>query len=384
MDFIKKTVAWLIKTSFVLSVIAFAVMYVCSFLWFKMGLSSTQTLFGYAIIDANTKIDIPHINEGDLIIAKEYLYSNVPNVHDVVVYEYNDKFEVSIVEKTSQDENYTTTYKVTPSNTDEPLYIHKDDVIGELLFTADNLGKFGTIAVSPLFIIAIYGFVALIIILFKIYNKKKSSHVELIVDVESNKTTCIVESNNEDVVENNNEVITEEAEVEVNDDVSKEEFISKDSEAEDNEVESNNESDIEEVAVTEEANVEDNNEVVTEEAKVEDNNEVVIEETKVEDNNEVVIEETKVEDNDEIINNDEVTIEESEVEDNYKVVIEEEVLTVETEVVDRDDVEAKVNNEIEDTTSSSIGVLRESRVQPENINGKKKKHKKRKHKKRKK
>lgn len=366
MDFIKKTVAWLIKTSFVLSVIAFAVMYVCSFLWFKMGLSSTQTLFGYAIIDANTKIDIPHINEGDLIIAKEYLYSNVPNVHDVVVYEYNDKFEVSIVEKTSQDENYTTTYKVTPSNTDEPLYIYKDDVIGELLFTADNLGKFGTIAVSPLFIIAIYGFVALIIILFKIYNKKKSSHVELIVDVESNKTTCIVESNNEDIVENNNEVITEEAEVEVNDDVSKEEFISKDSEAEDNEVESNNESDIE-----------SNNESDIEEV-------AVTEEANVEDNNEVVIEETKVEDNDEIINNDEVTIEESEVEDNYKVVIEEEVLTVETEVVDRDDVEAKVNNEIEDITSSSIGVLRESRVQPENINGKKKKHKKRKHKKRKK
>ena len=221
---INRFILWLLNKTFVLAVIAFAVMYASSFLWLKIGMSSTQTLFGLAFMEANIDIATLNTSVGDLIVAKEYFGMEAPEKYDVIVYEHFDGFNVSIVESVSTDEDGSIVYRTTPSNSDEPIYICKSDVIGELLFTADELGSsLIMFALSPTFVAGVYGFFIFAILLSRYLRKRKS----LVATISSSDMDTEIEANKENIIADNNdtaknkdidaveeaEVVNEEAEV---------------------------------------------------------------------------------------------------------------------------------------------------------------------------
>ena len=174
MDSAKKVALWLLKKSYLLAAIAFVIMAICSYMWFKMGMSPTQTMLNYAVINANASVDVPTINEGDLIVAKEYLFKDNPEKHDVVVYLLDGKFDVSIVEKVTTDEDDTIKYRVTPSKGKKAIFLYKDDIVGELTFTAKGLGSFSLFAISPFFILVLCVLIGLLVKSIKSYLKDRN------------------------------------------------------------------------------------------------------------------------------------------------------------------------------------------------------------------
>ena len=290
---ISRFILWLLKKTFVLAVIAFAVMYVSSFLWFKIGMSSTQTLFGLAFMEANIDIATPNTSVGDLIVAKEYFGMEAPEKYDVIVYEHFDGFNVSIVESVSTDEDGSIIYRTTPSNSDELIYIYKSDVIGELLFTADELGSLIMFALSPTFVAGVYGFFIFAILLSRYLRKRKSlvatiSSSDMATEIETNKENIIADNN--DTAKNKDIDAVEEAEV-VNEEA---EVVNEEAEVVNEEAEVVNE---EAEVVNEEAEVvNEEAEVVNEEAEtVNEDAETVNEEVEVvNEEAEVVNEEAEV------------------------------------------------------------------------------------------
>lgn len=186
MNSLKKTALWLIKTSCYLSVVAFAVIYICSFMWLKMGMGYTQTIFNHAVIEANANLTQPNVRIGDLIIAKEYLYSRTPDIHDIVVYPYNDKIYISIVEKINEEDDNVFSFKVTPNNEEPSILLYKEDIIGELYIIAEGLGKIGMFIISPMFVILLYCLIGFAIIIFKTKNKSRKSKVSAVKKTNSN------------------------------------------------------------------------------------------------------------------------------------------------------------------------------------------------------
>ena len=286
MSSISKFFSWLMKLFLSMTAIAFIVMYICSFLWYKMGLSHTQTLFGYAVIDANVNIDIPKVNEGDLIIAKEYLCENTPKMHDVVVYNADDKFEISIIEKVSVNKDDKVIYQVVSSRDKESINIYKDDIIGELVLSANEVGKVGTFLVSPTFIAIIYAIIAILIITYKVIKKRKqlsNKSIETTTEVDI-KEEVVTKAEIDTEVEVKEEVVTEtetNAEVKVEEEVVTKAETNAEVEVKEEvvtETETNTEVEVEEEVVTEaetNADVEVEEEVVTE---AEANTDVEIEE----------------------------------------------------------------------------------------------------------
>ena len=205
MDSINKTILRLLKTSIYLSIVAFAVMYICSYMWLKMGMSYTPTLFNHAVMEANANINMPNVKKGDLVVAKEYLYSNTPQIHDIVVYPLEEEIKIGIVEKINNDDDGLSLYKVTLSDKDTSINLYKEDIIGELSFVAPGLGKLGTFLVSPLFIIVLYGLVGLSIILYKI-NSKNNRLEKVVLDKTDNIESSNISRNDsyDDKIDQNN------------------------------------------------------------------------------------------------------------------------------------------------------------------------------------
>lgn len=137
----------------------------------------TQTIFNHAVMEANSSLNKVSINEGDLIIAKEYLFFRTPDVNDIVVYPYDDKIQISIVEAIYEDKEGIPTYKVTPDNSELPVNLYKDDITGELYIIADGLGKLGLFVISPTFIILLYSVVGCFFVLIKKLDKKVKNNV---------------------------------------------------------------------------------------------------------------------------------------------------------------------------------------------------------------
>lgn len=178
MNSAKKTALWLIKTSCYLSIIAFAVIYICSFMWLKMGMGYTRSMFNHAVMEANANLTQPNVRIGDLIIAKEYLYSRTPDIHDVIVYPYNDEIHISIVEKVNEEEDNVFSFRVTPYGEESSILLHKEDIIGELYIVAEGLGKIGMFLISPMFVVLLYSIVGFIIISIKSINKPRKNNQE--------------------------------------------------------------------------------------------------------------------------------------------------------------------------------------------------------------
>lgn len=202
MNSAKKTAFWLVKTSCYLSIIAFAVIYICSFMWLKMGMGYTQTIFNHAIMEANTNLTQPNVRVGDLIIAKEYLYSKTPDIYDVIVYPYNEEIHISIVEQVYEEDDNIYTFKVTPYNDEASIVLHKEDIIGELYIVAEGLGKAGMFLASPMFVCFLYGVIGLIIILFKCTGSNNKSRGNNMKKVDSTTDIEKIASDSDDVQSN--------------------------------------------------------------------------------------------------------------------------------------------------------------------------------------
>lgn len=178
----KTFLKWLFKSIFWILTIALIIIYVSSILWFKLGLSFAPTFFGYTAFNSTISVDTPKIEKGDLIAAREYLYGEKAETHDIIVYEEEDLgVGVSIVEETLLNDEDELVYKVTSSSTGKEAFIHPRDTIGELIVVFDGLGGIYDKLMSPTVILTI---IVVWIIVLKIMNiiiairnraKKKSS-----------------------------------------------------------------------------------------------------------------------------------------------------------------------------------------------------------------